>query len=202
MVKILRPLPLNLRRRDALEVLRKYARDPNAVPRLWAGAGDRTYAFDRNNQLSDNAAAYTAAGYSQVDGADAVVDLGGNQAAVVTLPPIADVATIKPQLARIDAVIWISVLAITGGVSFLVVGSNDPVFGAGNVAQLGQMQVGAGASQPNPIPAPAIPGGSGIVYEILFTNEQANQKYQYLKLYNLAPTSINYRAFLAVLPEE
>ena len=42
----------------------------------------RTYAFDANTQVSDNAAAYTASGYLQSGGADGIWDLGGNQGAV------------------------------------------------------------------------------------------------------------------------
>jgi hypothetical protein len=210
MVKILRPLPPNLRRRDALDVLRKYARDPNSSPRIWAtGGGDRSYAFDRNNQLSDGAAPYAASGYAQADGADAVVDLGGNQAASVALPPIADVSPIFPQRARIDAVIFvaISAMAATGGVSLIAVGSNDVTFGAGNVVQLAQMQLGVAGSQsqPNPFPTPAVPPIGGLIFELLFTNNQANEKYQYLKLYNFVSgttPSITYRAYVAVLPEE
>lgn len=80
-------------------------------------------------------------------------------------------------------------------------------FGAGNTTNLGGLDIGVAASQsqPNGAPSAQPPAGSGSVYEILFTNEQNNQKYQYLKLYNAVSgttPSITYRAFMAVLPEE
>ncbi len=48
--------------------------------------GDRTYAVDANNFLSDGAAAITASGYAQYGGADGIIDCGGNQNITVTLP--------------------------------------------------------------------------------------------------------------------
>jgi hypothetical protein len=174
--------------------------------------GDRSYTFDANNAFSDGAAAYTASGYAQSGGADGVVDTGGNQNVTITLPSIADVATITPQRARIDAVAVVFVTAAKVSSSnevykLLVLGSNDPNFAAGNVQMLGAIELGFAGSNdiPNGIttPAPAAVGGS--VYEILFCTEQNNVKYQYVKLYNvLAGTtpSISYRAFMAVLPRE
>src|SRR6516225_8517568 len=107
-----------------------------AAPRM----GDRTYSFDANMGLSDAAAAYTANGYAQFAGSDGVVDLGGNQNITVTLPSIADVSTITPQQPRIDAVAVIDVTAVTSSGSalekLLLVGSNDPAFGSGNVQLL------------------------------------------------------------------
>ena len=179
------------------------------APRLWAGAGDRTYTFDANMGLSDGAAAIAASGYAQYVGADGVVDLGGNQGVTITLPSIADSSTITPQQARIDAVCVIDVTAVTttgtAQEELIIVGSNDPAFGAGKTTQLGMMQFGAIASQDQPnaliTAAPNAVGGSR--YEIPFTNEQNNIKYQYVKLYvKIANSgSITFTAFVAVLPE-
>jgi hypothetical protein len=171
--------------------------------------GDRTYSFDANNVLSDGAAAYTAAGYAQSGGAQGVVDLGGNQGVTITLPSIANSTTITPQQPRIDAACVIDVTAATVAGSdlyrLILVGSNDPNFGAGNVQILGAMQFGEASAMDfvNGIntPAPAAIGGSR--YELLFTNEQNNVKYQFLALYNGGTFgSITYRAFVAVLPRE
>jgi len=176
-----------------------------AAPRM----GDRTYSFDANMGLSDAAAAYTANGYAQFAGSDGVVDLGGNQNITVTLPSIADVSTITPQHPRIDAVAVIDVTAVTSSGSalekLLLVGSNDPAFGSGNVQLLAMYEFGNSSVLDvlNGIttPAPAAVGGSR--YELPFTNEQNNVKYQYVKIYNVitGSGSITYRAFIAVLPE-
>lgn len=171
--------------------------------------GDRTYSFDANMGLSDGAVAVAASGYSQYAGADGIVDLGGNQNVTVTLPSIADVSSITPQQARIDAMLVVDVTAVTTSgtalASLIIVGSNDPAFGAGKTTQLGMMQFGAIASQLQPngfiTAAPAAVGGSR--YEIPFTSEQNNIKYQYVKLYVVIANSgsITFKAFVAVLPE-
>ncbi len=172
--------------------------------------GDRTYSFDINNAVSDGAAAYTASGYATYGGAQSVIDTGGNQNVTITLPSITNSSTITPQQARIDAAMIIDLTAIyTGGTNsykLMVLGSNDPAFGAGNVACLGGIELGTAGSTdvPNGIttPAPAAVGGSR--YELLFSTEQNNVKYEYVKLYHvLAGTtpSITYKAFMAVLPE-
>lgn len=171
--------------------------------------GDRTYSVDANNFLSDGAASYTASGYAQYGGADGIVDLGGNQNVTITLPSIADVSTITPQQARIDAVCVLDVTAgtFTGTAltKVILVGSNDPAFGSGKTIILGMMEFGAAASidalnafitaTPNAV------GGSR--YEIPFTNEQNNVKYEFVKLYNVITNSgaLTYKAFVAVLPE-
>ena len=170
--------------------------------------GDRTYTFDANNGLSDAAAAYAATGYAQYGGADGIVDLGGNQGATVTLPSIADSSTITPQQPRIDAVLVIDVTAVTtsgtASEKLILVGCNNPAFGSA-VQQLGMMEFGAAASLEQfggaLTPAPAAVGGSR--YEVMFTNEQNNVKYEWVKLYNVIANSgsITYRAFIAVLPE-
>ena len=171
--------------------------------------GDRTYSIDANMILSDGVAAYAASGYAQYAGADGIVDLGGNQTVTITLPSIADVSTITPQQARIDAVCVLDVTAVTtsgtASEKVILVGSNDPAFGAGKTIQLGMMEFGAIASQDQPngfvTAAPNAVGGSR--YEIPFTNEQNNVKYEYVKLYVVlggSNASITFKAFMAVLP--
>jgi hypothetical protein len=171
--------------------------------------GDRTYSFDANSGLSDGSAAYAASGYAQYAGADGLFDGGGNQNVVVTLPSIADVTTITPQQARLDAVMVIDVTAVTttgtSSEKIIIVGSNDPAFGAGKVAQLGMMEFGAIVSQEqlNGFITPAPPAVGGNRYEIMFSTEQNNVKYQFVKIYNVIANSgsITYKANIAVLPE-
>ncbi len=171
--------------------------------------GDRSYSYDANNGLADGAAPMVAAGYAQFAGADGIVDLGGNQGVTVTLPGISAVGTITPQQARIDAVCVVDVSALTlAGVdiyNFLVLGSNDPSFGAGNVYALGAMSIGMGAAMafPNGGNTAAVPAVGGNRFEILFTNEQNNVKYQYVKLYITGTFgSVTFKSFIAVLPRE
>jgi hypothetical protein len=204
-------MPQALRRRLAMNALLKYGRNPDYVPELWAGAGDRTYSFDANMGLADGAAAQTGTGFTQYAGADGFVDLGGNQGAVVTLPSIADVSTIVPQQARIDAVCVVDLTAIgttsTNLYKLLLLGSNNPAFTVGTAQALAELELGAFASLSNTFgfvtPAPPAVGGSR--YELLFTNEQNNVKYQFLKLYAVlsggGSPSTQFRAFVAVLPE-
>ncbi|TAL43840.1 MAG: hypothetical protein EPN91_05645 [Salinibacterium sp.] len=171
--------------------------------------GDRSYSFDANMILSDGVAAIAASGYAQYAGADAIIDLGGNQNITVTLPSIADVSSITPQQARIDAYLVIDVTAVTtsgtASEKLILVGSNDPSFAAGKTIQLGMMEFGAIVSQEQPngfvTAAPNAVGGSR--YEMGFTNEQNNVKYEYLKLYVVIANSgsITFKAFVAVTPE-
>lgn len=173
--------------------------------------GDRTYSIDANMFLSDGVASYAATGYAQYNGADGLVDLGGNQNVSVTLPTIADSTTIKYQQARIDAALVVDVTAgtFTGTTLFkiYVVGSNDPAFAtAGGNVVLGMLAFGntAGSEILNALttPAPASVGGSR--YELMFTNQQNNLYYEYVKLYNVVANSaaLTYKAFVAVLPRE
>lgn len=171
--------------------------------------GDRTYTWDANSALSDGSAAYTVSGYAQYAGADGVMDLGGNQNITVTLPSIADVTSITPQQARIDAMLVIDVTAVTttgtSSEKIIAVLSNDPAFGAGKTIMAGMMEFGAIVSQEQPngfvTAAPNAVGGSR--YEIGICSEQNNVKYQFLKLYNVIANSgsITYKAFVAAIPE-
>lgn len=171
--------------------------------------GDRTYSVDANAFLSDGVAAYTASGYAQYAGADGLFDGGGNQGITVTLPSIADSTTITPQQARLDAVCVLDLTAVTttgtASEKVIIVGSNDPAFGAGKTIQLGMMEFGAIVSQDQPngfvTAAPNAVGGSR--YEIMFSTEQNNVKYQYVKIYVVIANSgsITFKAFISVLPE-
>ena len=154
--------------------------------------GDRTYSFDANLLLSDNAAAYVADGYTQVGGADAVLDLGGNQG----VSPL--------QQARIDAVCVIDVTAIdvaSGNetYSLRVLGCNSSGF-ASNVAELAAITIGKGSAL---VPTTQSDATTGRI-ELPFCTERFNQKYEFVKLYvDVGGTtpSINLLAFVAVLPE-
>ena len=171
--------------------------------------GDRTFSFDANMALSDGAAAITVSGYAQYGGADGIVDFGGNQNVTITLPSIADVTTLTPQQARIDGYLVIDVTAVTVSGSALekvyLVGSNDPAFGVGKVAQLGMISFGSASAQEQAnalvTAAPNAVGGSR--YELGFSSEQNNIKYQYAKLYVVisGSGSITFKAFVAVTPE-
>jgi hypothetical protein len=175
--------------------------------------GDRAYAFDANMALSDAAAAYTASGYAQYAGADGVVDLGGNQNITITLPSIADVSTITPQQPRIDAVVAVDITNIKTSsgnelYKLIIMLSNNPAFSALTGAMGGMIEFGAAASIDGPagvaFVTPAAPAVGGSRYELLFSNEQNNVKFQYLKLFHVisgtTPT-ITYKAQVYVLPE-
>ena len=154
---------------------------------------DRTYSFDVNLLLADNAAAYTATGLSQVGGAQSILDMGGNQ------------GTTPAELARVDCVAVIDVTAIKTSASnetykLIALVSNDPAFGPGNVAMAGEIEVGFGASLDGVDMLTSTTGR----YELMFSTQLAGQIYEYVALYlvlgGTAP-SINISAFLAVLPE-
>lgn len=159
---------------------------------------DRTYSFDANLELSDNAAAYTATGFAQKAGADGLIDLGGNQ------------GTSPVQQARIDAVCVIDVTALDGVTTdeayrLLVLGSNDPAFGAGSIQVLAETELAGG------VLSVLGPGAAGVTktavtgrYELPFTNNVAGNFYEYVKLFHVlsgTTPSISYEAFVAVLPE-
>jgi len=172
----------------------------------------RTYAFDINTALDDGTGAHSAAGFGQVGGSQAIVDLGGNQGITITLPSISNVSTITPQQARIDAVCVVYVTAITLAGSDIytltLVGSNSPTLASNNV-NLGAMSWGQAAAfaYPNaavtatPLGAGAFP--SGWQYEILFTNEVQNTPYEYVSAYFSGTFgSITAKASITVLPRE
>lgn len=155
--------------------------------------GDRTYSFDANLRLADGVAAITADGYTQVDGADGILDLGGNQ------------STTPAQQARIDAVCVIDVttidIASTNELYRLkILGCNLSDFSSG-VRVLAEMELGDGSTK---VPNTGGDDGPGR-YELMFCTEQDDTKYQYVKMYvDVAGTtpSIDFTAFVAVLPVE
>lgn len=153
---------------------------------------DRVYTRDVNLQFSDNAAAYTASGYLQVGGVQAVIDLQGNQ------------GTTPLQQARGEWVAEINVTAIKTSATnetykLLVVVSNDPAFGAGNVVAAGGIELGAAAS------TDVVNGATSVIgtYEVMFTNNVAGSIYEYAAVYLVTGgtnPSISIEGGLAVLP--
>jgi len=166
--------------------------------------GERTYSFDAFMQLSDGAVAQTAPGFSQVAGAQKTLDFGGS-------PSRTDLGIVGGW-ARIDAALVIDVSALNvananNDYRFVVLGSNNANMSSPVV--LGEMELGNGAALPFGSAGLASTGaGSTSVpgrYEILFTTEQADIKYEFVGLYLVTAgtsPSIQYTAFVAVLPEE
>lgn len=154
--------------------------------------GDRTYSFDINAVLSDGATAQTADGFMQNAAADGIMDLGGRQ------------STTPAQQARIDAMLVIDVTAIDIASGderyrFKLLGCNSSAFASG-VTELCSIELGKGSAG-----VPTTQGDSVVGrYEVGFTNEQANTKFEFIKLFmDVGGTtpSITAKAFVAVLPE-
>lgn len=160
--------------------------------------GDRTYSFDANLLLSDNAAAYTATGFAQVAGADGIIDLGGNQGVT------------PAQQARMDGMLVIDVTALDGTTTdeayrLLLLGSLVSAFTAGTIQVLAEIELAGG------VLSVLGPGAAGVTktatagrYEVPFSSEQNNVKYEFGKLFHVltgTTPSISYQAFVAVLPE-
>lgn len=145
--------------------------------------------------LSDNAAAYTITGFAQVGGADAVLDLGGLQSST------------PKQQARTDEVLVLDVTAIdtvTGDESYNLhlLGSNDSGFGAGNVAELASFVLGGVAGKTTIGVTNSFVDVAGR-YELSFSSEQANIKYQFIKLRIVCAgttPSLSLLAFKAEIP--
>lgn len=161
--------------------------------------GDRSYAIDANLILADGAAAQVASGYAQANGADGVIDFGGNQ------------GTVPIEQARIEGmlVIYIDAITTTGSSLYTMTlcGSNNPTFGAGLVQNLASMDFGNALARLglNALTT-AAPGGAGAypagsMYELPFCTEQNNIKYEYVKLYVAVTGSIQFSAFVAVTPQ-
>lgn len=154
---------------------------------------DRTYSFDVNLLLADNASSYTASGFSQVGGANAILDLGGNQG----VTPL--------EQARMDCVAVIDVTALdisSGNETYKICAlvSNDPAFGPGNVVMAGAIEIGKGVSLDGFDMADSVIGR----YELMFSNNIAGSIYEYAALFLViggTTPSLNISAFLAVLPE-
>jgi hypothetical protein len=150
---------------------------------------DRTYSFDKNLEFSDGGT-YTATGFLQVGGANAILDLGGNQ------------GTTPVQQSRIDAVAVCDVTAITVSgtqtYKLMVLGSNDAGMATGNVC-LGEITLGKGTSIDGTNMADGVTGR----YEIMFSTNVAGSLYQFVAVYLVAANtpSITIEGFIAVLPE-
>lgn len=154
---------------------------------------DRTYSFDANLVLSDGLAAQTATGFAQASGANAILDLGGNQG----VTPL--------QQARIDAVAVIDVttLKISAGnekYNLMILVSNDPAFGAGNVDMAAEISIGKGASRDGLNMKDSVVGR----IELPFCTQVGGTLYEYAALYIVESgtlPSITVSAFVAVLME-
>lgn len=154
--------------------------------------GDRNYNFDANLLLADGAAAITADGYTQVSSATATLNLGGNQ------------STSPTQQARLDAVCVIDISAIdiasTNETYCLkILGTNDSTWASGSIYELAAINLGYSAAL-----IPATQGDTLIgEYELMFSTERANVKYQYIRMYvDVTGTtpSITFTAYVSVLP--
>jgi hypothetical protein len=174
----------------------------------------RNYSFDANMQLDDGGSAHTAAGWSQVGGANSFIDLGGNQGITITLPSIANSSTITPQQARADlvAVIYISAMTLSGSDLYRLsmVGTNTAGFAtATSTYVLGQLQFGEGSAMDAPNAANShAPAGSGNFpagdqYELMFTNEVQGTPMEFIGMYVSGTFgSITFQSFVSVLPRE
>lgn len=143
--------------------------------------GNRVYSFDAELLMKD-AGLIAADDAAQVDGADKILDLGP---------------------ARIDAVVVVDVSAIEIAddnevYRIIVQGSSSPTF-ASNMQNLAEMTLGATEVRPGG----AIDSAVGR-YELLFTNQQNDITYRYLRIYidvaGTIATGINFTAYMAKLP--
>jgi hypothetical protein len=147
---------------------------------------DRTYSVDANLQVSDDATAYAASQYATVGGVPTFVDLQGNQSLSPAQVMVCDVTQI----------------AVSGNQTYklMVLVSNDPNFGPGNVEQAGEIMLGVGASRDGVNMLTSQTGR----YEIMFSNQVSGVIYEWAALYLLiggTSPSINVEAFIAPLPE-
>lgn len=162
------------------------------------GTSERTYSFDANLELSDNAAAYTATGWAQKGGADGVLDLGGNQSASPK-QQAGGIFMLVVDVTALDAV------TTDEAYRLIVVGSNDPLFANGAGQVLGELELAAGVLSVLGLGAAGVPAiATAGRYELPFVTDLNGTKYQYLKLFNVltgTTPSISYEAFVAEIPE-
>lgn len=158
--------------------------------------GDRSYNFDANLLLSNQSGPYTADGFLQVDGANAVLNLGGNQ----SVTPL--------QQARMDCAMVIEVSAIDVAstnetYNLKILANNTGNFTDGTGVVLTQLELGDG---PTRTPTNALVDSVIGTYEVLFTNEFGGTKYQYISPYldvsGTTPSITIGSAYVAVLPEQ
>lgn len=135
--------------------------------------GDRAYDFDANLVLSDQAGAYTADGFLQVGGANAVINIGGNQSTSPTQQA-------RSEFAVIAEVSAIDVASTNETYNLKIIGNNTGNFADGTGVVLAQLELGDG---PTRTPTNALVDSVIGEYEIFFTNEQGGTKYQYAAAY-------------------
>ncbi|MEO6381974.1 MAG: hypothetical protein ABIO35_08250 [Nitrobacter sp.] len=131
--------------------------------------GDRAYDFDANLILSDQVAAYTADGFLQVSGANAVINIGGNQSTSPTQQARTEFAVVV-EISAID------VASTNETYQLKIIGNNTGNFADGTGVVLGMLEFGDG---PTRIPVNALVDTTIGEYEMFFTNEQGGTKYQY-----------------------
>lgn len=143
--------------------------------------GSRTFSFDAELQMKD-AGLVASSAAATVDGDAKILDVGD---------------------ARLDAVLIVDVSAIeiasdNEEYDIILQGSSSATF-ASDIQNLAQMNLGATEVRQGG----AIDSVAGR-YEMPFTNEQADVRYQYLRLYTVVAgtvaTGINYKAFIGELP--
>lgn len=134
--------------------------------------GARNYNYDAFNVLSDGLTAYTTAQIAKVSAANKILDYGG----ALTRTDIGLVGS----LGREDFNLIIDVSAMTLGATnlydILIMGSNNS--SGTNAAVLGGIRLGNTAVMPNS-------GATSVIgrYEVPFTDEQADIKYEYVYLW-------------------
>jgi hypothetical protein len=162
------------------------------------GTSERTYPFDANLLLSDNAAAYTATGFAQVAGADGILDFGGAQAAV----PIQQAGAIAMCVIDVTA---LDATTTDEAYRLLILGSNVAAFTAGTIQVLGELELAGG------VLSVLGPGAAGVTktattgrYELPFVTDINGTKYEFIKMFHVltgTTPSIAYQAYLANIPE-
>jgi len=143
--------------------------------------GRRTYNYD-NDQLMKDAGLVAASAAAQVGGSNKILDMGAG---------------------RFEGVLVVDVTAIEIASNdeeydIIVQGSSSSSF-ASDIQNLGQLNLGATEVRQGG----AIDSTTGR-YELLFTNEQDDTVYRYIRVYTVVAgsiaTGINYTAFVAPLP--
>jgi hypothetical protein len=166
--------------------------------------GDRTYSYDALMVLADGAAATTSAGIGQVSSANKILDLGG-------APSRTDLSIVG-GFARADYMAVIDVTALVASntddlYTVAIMGSNNADGSA--PVNLAALLLGNFTLIPNGSTGAASTGAGSTTstgrFELPFTTEQNNVKYEYIYLY-VTPVgtskSITLKCFVAPLPVE
>jgi hypothetical protein len=148
--------------------------------------GSKTYDFDADLQFKDSGlVAATAA--AQVGGSNKVIDVGQ---ARVEMAVIIDVTAV--EIASNDE-----------EYDIIVQGSTDSSFTAGTIENLAHLNLGAQEVRQG-LSASTVKDSATGRYELMFTNEQDDTIYRYLRMITVVAGSIasgiNYKAFGAKLP--